>query len=225
MESFQRAAAFGAHALEMDVHLSADGHLVVIHDERVDRTTNGSGPVAGKTLAELQELDAGYGFTQDDGQTHPWRGRGLRIPTLDEVADAFPGHHFTIEIKPGGRAVAEALAAFCKRRNQPDRFLAGSFHDDAMRYFRAHAPDHATGAGRAEAKRFILRALFGRPPLPTPHYHALIVSRKHRGIPIVTSNVVSAAHAIGLHVQVWTVNEEPVMRHLYEIGVNGITSD
>ena len=88
MESFHRAAAFGAHALEMDVHLSADGHLVVIHDERVDRTTDGSGPVSAKTLAELQELDAGYGFTKDDGQTHPWRGRGLDLDAPLPVADA-----------------------------------------------------------------------------------------------------------------------------------------
>ena len=225
MESFRRAVELGVHALEMDVHLSANGHLVVMHDECVDRTTDGTGPISGKSLAELEALDAGFGFSPDGGKTFPWRGRGLRIPTLDEVADEFPAHRLVIEIKPGGAATAEALAAFCRRRNQPARFLAGSSNDDAMRFFRACVPDYATCASHGEARRFILGAMIACAPRPPLAYHALILSRKHHGIPIVWSGMVSAAHARGLHVHVWTINDESTIRALYDIGVNGIVSD
>jgi len=99
LEAFRSAVDdWGADILEMDVRLSADGHVVVIHDETVDRTTNGSGAVGALTLEELRALDAGWRFTDPSGATS-FRGRGARLPTFDEVLDAFPAVRINVEAK------------------------------------------------------------------------------------------------------------------------------
>ncbi len=90
LEAFRLAAEDGAGGLETDVHVTRDGHVVAIHDDSVDRTTDGSGLVRETTLAELQSLDAGYRFTPDGGATFPYRGKGVRVPELREVLLGFP---------------------------------------------------------------------------------------------------------------------------------------
>src|SRR5919204_389354 len=112
-DAFELAIRHGADALELDVRLSADGVPVVIHDATLDRTTDGQGPVSGRTAAELQRLDAGARFTRDGGRTFPFRGQGSRIPTLADVLRAFPEVPLLVEIKEVGaqRAVREVLLA------------------------------------------------------------------------------------------------------------------
>lgn len=223
--SFEKAVEFGVKVLEMDVHLTADRQLVVIHDQTLERTTNGVGRVRDRTMDELRRLDAGYRFTPDGGQTYPWRGRDVRLSTLDEVADTYPDHSFVLEIKPGDPVMGEAVAAFCNARNQPHRFLVGSFYDTVMRVFRRSAPAYATGAGRAETKRFVFRAWFrssARQPLP---FEALIIPRTHRGLRVATKRVIQEAQEAGLQVHVWTVNLPSDIQTLFRHGANGITSD
>src|SRR4051812_14595546 len=87
---------WNADMIELDVRVTADGHCVVIHDAVVDRTTNGTGPVASMTLDELQSLDAGHQFTPDRGATFPFRGQGIRVPTIQEVFAALPSMRLTI---------------------------------------------------------------------------------------------------------------------------------
>jgi glycerophosphoryl diester phosphodiesterase len=107
MPAFRRAVELGADAIELDVHLTADGQLAVIHDELVDRTTDGSGPVSEMTMDALRALDAGHGFTDADG-AFPQRGAGLAIPTLPEVLEWLPdGVGLVVEIK--ARAAADAV--------------------------------------------------------------------------------------------------------------------
>src|ERR671916_458700 len=91
IEAFRLAVEAGAGGLELDVHVTRDGHIVVIHDATVDRTTNGTGAVSEMTLEELRRLDAGHNFSPDGGPTRPYRGRGVRVPTLGEVLREFPG--------------------------------------------------------------------------------------------------------------------------------------
>src|SRR5215212_1580572 len=88
---FQKGLLVGAHVLELDVHLTADAQLVVIHNKTVDDTTNGTGLVRNMTLQKVKRLDAGYDFTGNHGKTHPYRGKGVVVPTLEEVYQAFPG--------------------------------------------------------------------------------------------------------------------------------------
>src|SRR5918912_1660156 len=91
IEAFRLALEAGAGGLELDVHMTRDGHVAVIHDATVDRTTSGTGSVSAMTLEELRSLDAGHNFSSDGGLTHPYRGRDVRVPTLEEVLERFPG--------------------------------------------------------------------------------------------------------------------------------------
>ena len=130
IEGFREGFALGGGVVECDVHASAEGTIVVIHDAVVDRTTDGTGPVAEKTLPELQSLDAGYRFSPDGGATFPWRAKGVTIPTLKALYEAFPNAPFNIEIK-GDRASLETRSpavatASRNRRIPPDRRQRGS---------------------------------------------------------------------------------------------------
>ncbi len=225
LPSFECALACGAHALELDVHLTRDQQVIVTHDARVDRVTNGSGPVASHTLELLQDLDAGYRFTPDRGQTFPWRNQGVVLPTLDTVLTTFPDTPLIIEMKPDSLALAERLAALLHVRKAAHRVLVGSFHDRIMHHFRQCAPTTATAAGKAEAKRWVLRTHSGFPIRTPVPFQALTVPPSRRGIPVITQRVCRTAHAQGLQIQVWTINQPDMMRALYAKGVDGITSD
>ena len=109
LEAFKYSVSMGVDVLELDVHSTSDGTLVVMHDSQVDRTTNGSGQVNQMTLVQLKKLDAGYGFTPDGGKTYPYRGRGITIPTLQEVFDALPDKTFNIEPKQAEPSITKPL--------------------------------------------------------------------------------------------------------------------
>lgn len=225
MVSFAHAVEVGAHALEMDVHLSADGELMVIHDDFVDRVTEGGGAVAGLSCERLRELDAGYWFSPD-GVTYPWRGQGVRIPTLAEVFDEFPTIPKVIEIKPAKPAVAQALAAFLQGQGgRMGQTLVGSFHDEMLQVFRRHYPGCPTSAGPVESRAFVLRALFGRPIPESLPYQALTIPLRKYGIPLTHPRVVQRANEKGLHIQVWTINDPDRMSQLFEAGVHAVTTD
>ena len=98
LAAFAHGLETGAEILESDLHLTRDGVVVMAHDETVDRTTEGSGPLREFSFAELSKLDAGYRFSADGGRTFPFRGQGLRIPTLEEGLKVFPGARFNLEL-------------------------------------------------------------------------------------------------------------------------------
>src|SRR5829696_1219381 len=109
LEAFRMAVEAGAGGLELDVHLTRDGYVVVIHDPTLDRTTGGTGAVAVMTLDELSETDAGYNFSPDHENTFPYRGLGLRIPTLAEVLREVPGVAVNIDMKADNPAIEAAV--------------------------------------------------------------------------------------------------------------------
>ncbi len=109
LAGFQEGLRVGADVLELEVHLTADGHLVAIHDNTVDRTTDGSGPVREKTLRELKGLDAGYRFTRDGGKTYPCRGQGITVPALEKIYQEFSDVPVNVEIKEAQPDIERAL--------------------------------------------------------------------------------------------------------------------
>ncbi|MCC6456696.1 MAG: glycerophosphodiester phosphodiesterase [Caldilineaceae bacterium] len=122
LPSMQEAFAQGATAVELDIHRTADNHLIVFHDWTVDCRTDGTGVTNEQTLAYLQSLDIAYGYTADDGKTFPLRGTGVgMMPTLEEVLNTFPGKHFVINNKDGGDETVELLADFLAERPAEDR--------------------------------------------------------------------------------------------------------
>jgi glycerophosphoryl diester phosphodiesterase len=161
LEAFQLALDMGADTLEMDLQLTADREVVVFHDATLDRTTDGSGAIADRTLAQLRELDAGYSFAAADGST-PYRDQGVRIPTFEEVLEAFPDIFLIVEMKPdGGPGIVQAVAERIDARDAQDRTAVASFSLDHLEEFRDALPGVPTNMPEGETTAFYVRHLVG----------------------------------------------------------------
>jgi glycerophosphoryl diester phosphodiesterase len=226
IEAFRLAVEEGAGGLELDVHMTRDRHIVVIHDTTVDRTTNGSGAVSEITLDELRGFDAGYNFSPDGGPTHPYRGRGVRVPTLGEVLEEFPGVAVNIDIKAGSPGIEETVLGVLRAANASGRALVVSTSHYIVKRFRRVSGGHvSTGASRWEIGVFYIASRLRLERLIRPAYDALQVPLRHRGIPVLTPRFVLAAHARGVRVDAWTINQADEMRRLLDLGVDVIMTD
>ena len=227
LESFERALAAGAAVLESDVHLTRDGFPVLLHDDEVGRVTEGSGAVRDLALAELQCLDAGFRFSPDGGRSHPFRGRGLRIPTLAEALDALPGARFNLELKQDVPGMVERTLEVVRAAGREELTLLTAAEDALMARLRdvlARDPcDVAIGASTGDVLDFVRTALSGERPRPGPM--ALQIPTEFAGRPLATRELVLHAHAHEVQVHVWTVNDPAEMARLLDLGVDGIVSD
>jgi glycerophosphoryl diester phosphodiesterase len=222
LTAFRQAVEWwGADILEIDVHATADGEAVVIHDATLDRTTDATGPVAALRLDRIRELDAGYRFTGDGGRSHPYRDRDVRIPTLREVLEAFPGQRVNVEIKdpraaPRTREILTELAAegrvLLAAERRAARRAAGSWRG-------------ATSASGEELRRFYLLHRAHLAHRYRPCVDALQLPHRYYRREIPTARFVRDAHALKLAVHVWTVDRAADMRRLLENGVDGIVTD
>lgn len=225
MFAFQNAAEMGVDVLEMDLHITKDGALVLIHDETVDRTTDGSGLVEEMTLEEIKRLDAGYDWSRDDGQTFPFRSQGISIPTLQEVFEAFPGMRMTIELKKTTESMAAPFCEMIRQHNMQERVLVASFHDERLAEFRAACPEVATSAARTDTTVFVLLSKVYLHGLLAPSFVALQVPEASSGITVMSEQFVQAAQAVNVRVEPWTINDPEQMRLYVEWGVDGIITD
>lgn len=225
LEAFEYSAKMGADVLELDVHSTADGKLVVMHDGTVDRTTNGRGRLNDLTLDELKKLDAGYPFTSDGGQTFPFRGKSVQVPTLEEIFDALPDKTFNIEPKQAEPSIVQPLCEIIRARKMINQVIVGSFRQTAIDEFRKACPEVATSATPSEVSDFLARSKFGISESYTPAFQALQVPRNLGSLAVVDKNFVENAHKKNIQVHVWTINEPADMKNLIEIGVDGIMTD
>jgi glycerophosphoryl diester phosphodiesterase len=222
--AFERATALDVDMLDMDVRLSRDGQLLVLHDADVGRTTNGSGLVAELDAAEVLTLDAGYRWTADGGESYPYRNQGIRIPTFAEVLARYPRSAKSVELKNAEPAAAEQLCQMLKAANQERRVVVSSFYESSLRAFREQCPTIATAAGPTSAKILVMLHWLGLERALSPSYQVLAISQT-QGPFVVDAALIQDAQARGLTVQVWTVNEQPAMRHLLDIGAQGLFTD
>ena len=226
MEAFRLAVETGAGGLELDVHLSRDGYIVVIHDPTLDRTTDGTGAVARMTLDELRGLDAGYNFSPDGGEMLPYRGLNLCIPTLAEVLREFPGVAVNIDMKADLPGIEAAVLNVLREADAEGRALVVSSRRSAVRRFRRISGGRiSTGASRWETGVFLASCRLYLERLLVPAYDALQVPLTHRGIPLVNRRFVEAAHGRNVRVDAWTINEAGEMRRLLDLGVDAIMTD
>lgn len=220
VESFALAVAAGADALELDVHRSADGVPVVHHDATLSRTTSGRGPLRALTATQLAELDAGARFTPDGGRTFPFRGRGVRVPTLAAVLERFPDVPLVVEIKDA--AAARAVRALLERHGAARRALVASFDARALDPFR-NSP-FSLGATQREVAALLRAALTNRPVAPPP-YHAISVPPRYRGLPLPLARCARLLRPHGRPVHVWTVDSPTTAAALWRAGVSGVIAN
>jgi glycerophosphoryl diester phosphodiesterase len=220
LPAFELAGKQGADAFELDVRLTRDGAPVVIHDETLDRTTDLTGPVGARTLAELRQADAGFQFSSDRGATTPYRGTGVQLPTLAEVLWAFPAMPVMIEVKEPD--VQEAVRRVLVEEQACDRCLVASEQAEALQLFREEP--FACGAAAAEISELYWSSLLRR-ARPAARYRALSVPIRYRGLPVPTRVFVAAARRLGCPVHVWTVNDAATARRLWARGVAGIVTN
>jgi glycerophosphoryl diester phosphodiesterase len=225
LHAFERAVELGVDVVELDVRSTADGALAVIHDGAVERTTDGRGRVEALTLAELQRLDAGHRFSADGGQTFPWRGRGLRVPTLSEVFERLPGARFIVEMKDESPVTVKSLCEVIKARGMGERVVVGSFRQWMLDEFRRACPNVATSASTLEASKFLALYRAGLAASYSPPMQALQVPENAGGMAVLTRGFVEAAHGRNLEVHAWTINDPADMRRLLDEGVDGIMTD
>ena len=239
LHAIRSALDAGATGIELDVHATADRHLVVCHDSTVDRTTDASGAIASLTLAELRALDNAYWWAPGADVTleeppggWPYRGRApvdraFGVATLEEVLEAFPGVVLNLDIKQTAPVVEpyEAdLAALLRRFGRSDDVIVASFIDTATEAFSQVAPEIPTSAGTMVVADFVRALRSGGPIAPMRHV-ALQVPAVVGETVIVDEEFVEVAHDHGLAVHVWTIEEEEEMERLCDLGVDGIISD
>ncbi len=225
LEAFRYSAEKKVDVLELDIHATSDGKLVVLHDSSVDRTTDGSGKVKEMTLAELKKLDAGYQFSTDDGQTFPFRGKNITIPTLEEIFDTFPQTKFNIEPKQAEPSIIIPFCRLLREKKKTDKVMVGSFNQTVIDEFRRECPEVATSASPSEVTEFIAYQKSGLSGSYTAVMQALQVPEQIGGVQIVTKDFVESAHKLNLQIHVWTINETVDMQRLIDLGVDGIMTD
>lgn len=226
LPAFERAAALGADAFELDVRLSADGAVVVFHDEATARLTGEPGTIEARALDAIRRLDAGFSYTPD-GRSHPWRGRGVVPPTLAELLDRFPGMRMNIEAKTADPALATALVAVIRAAGAVERVCLGSQHDAQGERLRDLLPEacHFLPEGAATCHVMAARSE-GATGCPAGWDVADLPLRlEGTDLLVVDRRTVEHLHAEGLAVFVWTVDEEADMRGALEAGVDGIMTD
>jgi glycerophosphoryl diester phosphodiesterase len=225
MHSFERAVDLGVDVLETEIQGTADNILVLMHDSTVDRTTNGSGPISSFTLEELKTLDAGYNWSTDGGQTFPFRGSGITVPTLEELCTALPTVRINIDIKQEKPSLVASLCKTIRTFDMVDKVMVASFSSKVLKAFRRGCPEVTTSAGTGEVALFFLMNLVFLGGFYRSGFQAFQIPEHSSGLRVLTKRFVKTAHDLNLAVHVWTINETMDMQRLLELGVDGIITD
>ena len=221
--AFGAAAGLGVRLFETDLHVSADGIVVCIHDPTLDRTTGGHGLTAETPYAEMRGVDAGYRHRADGG--FPFRERGIEVPTFSDLVERFPDAGFVVDLKADG--TEEPLARLVADHSLHERVIVGSFSDRRLRRFRELTDNRVpTSTGFDETLRALVRA---RAPFRSnpfgPATVAMQVPVSWYGVPVVTPRLIELVHRFELMLHVWTVNEPQEMKRLWDLGVDAVITD
>lgn len=223
MLSYQAAVQAGAPYIELDVHTSRDGRVVVSHDGELDRICGRTGIIRKLDYADIASADAGFSFSSD-GQSFPFRGKGIRVPLLSEVLSAFAGIRFVIEVKQTEPSVVPALLRTLDETGMRRMVLIASEHQAPIDEVRTLAPGIPTNLPYHEVAGF-LQAVASRSSDYVPRGDAIQIPPEYESWRLVTRDTVDAAHRFGIEMHVWTINAESEMRELLDLGVDGILSD
>lgn len=226
LEAFRNAVErYRTDMLELDVRLTRDGAVVVSHDATTGRCCERDLQIAATNLRDLQNLDAGYRFTPDGGATFPFRGKGVFIPTLQEVLRAFPKVKMNIELKAAMEGLVEAFASVIRAEQAVPRICCGSEADEvAYRLYKA-MPEACHFFPREALTTFSIALKMGMEPTADNRFDVLDMPAYYQGERLIDPAFVEAVRGAGKWVNVWTVDDAAEMRQLIKDGVGGIMTD
>ena len=227
LPAFLKSIELGSDIVELDLRMTKDGCVVVIHDGSVDRTTDGHGLVAELTLAQIKALDAGFAFTLDGGKTFPHRGQGVTVPTLEEVLTALPEAHLMLEVKVGSHRMIRQVIATLRRLKAVERVSIELFSITTKMalMMRRLEPNLTTGHTRAELVRFVALAKLGLGGRFRRRGFAIEMPPRRNRLAVTSKRTLKAAVRKGIPMFVWTVNNEKDMRRFLDWGAAGLFTD
>lgn len=209
---------------EFDIRLTKDNKIVVLHDETLDRTTNGTGKVTDYTHDELSKFDAGYNFQNENGEfSH--RNKNVKIPLLEEVFQRFPNTRMIVELKPYSRDLVDQLYELIKKYDRIDKTIIGSQNTRNILYFRSLNPDVLTAASPDEMHRSLMLARLFLEGLDKMTPQFFCIPEKHNNIEVLNKRLFIEAQKRNKKFFIWTINEKDDMIRLKNFGVNGIITD
>ncbi len=249
MAAFDNAVALGVDIIELDVHTSADGELVVIHDRSIDRVTGagegcateqdteeetfGTLLVHDLTLAELQSHDAGYCFQDPDAaedapeeERYPYRGQGVVIPSLRQVLEAHPDQRFVVEIKQHEPSIVEPVTALLEELDAVERTCMLDFDPDGTAALaEAGSADTCLCLSSAGIRCWASEAIMPFGGGGCEDYDLAWFPHESGGYDMKRERLVRNLHGMGYPVLMWTVNDEDLMTEIFDLGVDGVITD
>lgn len=225
LPSFREAVKLHVDFLDLDLRMTKDNHFVLLHNDTVDATTNGHGAIESMTLAQVKQLDAGYWYTNDGGKTYPFRGKGIHMVTLDEFLQTFPQQQINIEMKNHAPLAGQELAKVIAANHAEGRVVVGSFWDPPLDAFRAQLPQVRSMITQSEVLHAFIMAHLGLEAFWHTDGSFGEIPETRGPLRVVTPGFVDFLHEHGVTVIVWTVDDEPAMKRLMHMGIDGIISD
>ena len=223
LPAFLSAVELGIDVIETDVHLTNDKKLVIWHDPTLERNTNGSGTLESHSLKELKELDAGYTFTKD-GKTYPFRGKGVKLCTLDEALKACPNERFNVDLKSKEPEIVDEFIKVVRDNNATARVCGASYHLSNLKKLREKAPEILTSITTLEViPKVIFKSFYSNKPFKGRIIFQVPV--KQGIIKVITRSFIKKMHKKNAVIMVWTINDEEEMKRLFLLGVDTIMTD
>ena len=222
MPAFGHAVELGYRYLETDAHCSRDGIVFAFHDDVLERVTDGRGRLTDLPAAEIEAADAGYSFTTDGGRTFPWRGRGVRIPRMEELLETWPSARVNLDTKSD--AVVEPLIDLLRRMNVLDRVCIGSFSDERLVRVRRLSEGRACTSMGPRALATARLCAWAR-WMPRQSADCVQMPVRSRWAQLANPSMIESAHRAGLPVHIWTIDDEAQMDSLLDLGVDGLMTD
>lgn len=216
---------FKVNMIEFDVHTTKDGIPVILHDARLERTTNGKGYVNEFTLSELKKLDAGFHFDPTGAGKFPERGKGFQIPTLEEVFTQFPNQSFAIEIKEKSAELTRSVMALVKKFEASEQCIVGSKYNIVGKEMRKNFPETRRFSSQGDVVAMFFDFQRGnRKPEIDP---LAVASLPTQGFQIRFDSVqwIDFVHAKGMKIYFWTINDSISMKSLWIKGSDGLITD
>ncbi len=223
--AFRDSYTMGADVLDADVHMTLDGVLVLAHDETIDRLTDGTGAIRDMTFDQLQQYDAAYDFTTDNGATFPYRGKGLKIMKLETLLRDYPDRRIGLEIKQTTTEAAVRMCQMIRDTNQLDNVLISSFSQENMDVFRKECPEVAASATEDEVRAFYIYHRIGLSGLYRPPFDSLQIPEYSGKYQLLTPQLIADAQRKDIAVIPWTINKTEDLNRIIELGVDGINTD